>query len=142
MHTRLISLGRLSAILPFLLFALASCKKDDTNKSMANCQQAGAGINGTNERDVVFWTRKDFGCGNPEFIDIISLEGGAIRKTFNNYITQQYPTQPACDAIGAIRVRVIYGHEYEYTIACTGHQWKGKVRVDCSSDDCVFVELK
>lgn len=145
MRTRITSLGRLSAILTFLLFAIASCKKDDPKKSMADCRFSNTGVDGTNGRDLVFWARQDFNCGNPQFVEVRNTEQGSpyYIQLYNNYITQYYSAQPACDAIGAIRVRVPYGHDYQYTIACTGgRQWTGKVTVDCNSADCVFVELK
>ena len=132
------------AVLAFLLFVVTACKKDDPTNALAACRQTDGGIGPHNYRDIMFWTAKDFGCGRPRFVQIRNTETGDMysHQVVSSSIWKYYPTKPACRADGTITVQVPYGYEYEYTIACTGIEWKSKVIVDCSSDECVYVELK
>jgi len=128
-----------------LLLLVAACKKEEEKNPLLSCRPAGGGngIGIANARTIMFWMAQDFGCGQPYLVSIRNTEtnmtnyGGLV----NAFMTKFFKTQPACGTEGAITIQVSKGYEYEYTIACTGREWKAKLTADCS-DDCIAIELK
>jgi hypothetical protein len=136
---------RLSALFALLLLSTAGCKKDEDSNPLLACRSKGGGGIGTpNARTVMFWINQDFGCGALNLVTIRNTETNTTTYDgpYNAYINKYFSTQPNCGTNGTISIRIAKGYEYEYTIACSSRQWKGKVTVDCSSDDCIPIQLQ
>ena len=131
-----------------VLLCVTSCKKDEPEavNPLLACRPAsgGTGIGTPNARTVMFWIGQDFGCGTLTLVSMRNTEtnGTAYGGLANATISRFFSVQPACGTTGCITIQVSKGYEYEYTISCTGRQWKNKVTVDCSSDDCIPIQLK
>ena len=129
-----------------LLVSMLGCKKKEDLNPLLACRppSTGTGIGIPNPRSLLFWIDHDFGCGALNFVSIRNTEDNSTNYggSFNPAITRYSATQPACGTSGFITIQVSQGYEYEYTIACTGRQWQGKVTADCTSTDCIPIQLK
>lgn len=133
----------LALLIAPLCWALSGCKKEDDNPLLKCRPQGGGGIGVPNPRTVMFWIDHDFQCGQPRLIKIRNTETNSevYEGSTYAYITRFFATQPSCGTSGAITIKVSKGYEYEYTVACTGREWKAKFTADCN-DDCIAIQLQ
>lgn len=125
-----------------LMLAVTSCKKEKATNPLLACRQSNGGIGAVTSRTIMFWTDQNFGCGAIRLVSIRNTETNSTDSNSPASITRYFATQPACGTTGTATLDVLKGYEYEYTLSCTGRQWQAKVTVDCSSDDCIPIQLK
>lgn len=92
----------------------------------------------------MFWTDRNFGGDPPHLVGIRNTETNGITygRSSSPDMMRYFTTEPTCGTYGPISVVVSKGYEYEYTISNAGRQWKSVVAVDCSSDDCIAIQLR
>ncbi len=137
---------QLVGILTTLVLSVTSCKKEEAKDPLLACRPAsgGTGVGIPNPRTVMFWTRQNLNCGSLSLVSIRNTETNSPRyaSSFNtSTITQYFATQPACGSAGSMTIQVSKGYQYEYTIACSGRQWKDTFTADCN-DDCIAILLQ
>ena len=127
-----------------LFLALVGCKKEEAKDPLLACRPAsgGTGVGTANPRTILFWTNQNLNCGPLRLVSIRNTVtnspnfGGLVAPV----ITQYSAIQPTCGAAGSITIEVSKGYVYEYTIACSGRQWKDTFTADCK-DDCIAILL-
>ncbi len=126
-------------LLPFLCIAsFAGCKKDKDEDEGLCPNRSGGGIGGGHS--YVFWTAKDFGCGQIT-VEITDQYGEVW--TSQNKITGFYANfPPDCNnPTNCAAISVLHGWKYTYRASCSGKVWTGTVPLDCDTR-CSLIELK
>lgn len=91
---------------------------------------SGGGGSGGNS-SVVFWTAKDWGCGN------ISVE---LENVGTGTISQYYSSSPDCGASGSANFSGLDAGSYTFTASCTGYTWGSTFTLD--DNVCLKFELQ
>jgi hypothetical protein len=136
---------RFSAVIAALLSA-PSCTKVEPNTPLS-CRVAngGIGVGGiANPRTIMFWADPTLASGQLHLVSIRNTEtnGTFYGRSSAADMMRYFATRPTCGTYGPVTAQVSKGYEYEYTFDCASGQLQGKVTVDCSSDDCIAIQLR
>jgi hypothetical protein len=129
-----------------LLIAASGCTKVEPDTPFG-CRVAngGIGVGGiANPRTLMFWADP---TAAPEHLHMVGIRntetnGAFYGRSSSSDMMRYFVTQPSCGTYGPVTVQVSKGYEYEYTFTGAGKQLTGKVSVDCSSDECIAIQLE